>query len=159
MVGPFYDAVEDEGELITNEAEIATAENDGAEIQAGQSNSVEEAQTETNTILTEEEIMQMKVSELRENLKARRISTSGNKAALQLRLKEVVAKGILLASQAPSESDGNIPDTNAFVLGSKWEIVKPGDEVDENGLMHIDGEVLIKVSVGNAQDTGSMHQY
>ena len=76
MVGPFYDTVQGEGELITKEEEIATAENNRSEIVAevvggnNTENSVEVA--ETNPILTKEEIMQLKVSELREHLKAKK---------------------------------------------------------------------------------------
>lgn len=93
MEGPFFDAVDEEGEQDFDEDLLN---------EAPQTPNVEEDDTVLNNIpavatevtLTKDIIMDMNVKVLKEELKKRRVNVNGNKGMLQERLVEALKSGV-----------------------------------------------------------------
>ena len=160
MRGPFYDGVMDENQLVSDEEEIAPEAMEETQVEvvaADQGEAQVAAENEEAPVavpvnepvanaLSIEDIQGMKVSELRDQLKARNLKRSGNKEELRSRLKAAVEANVPLV-MAP-ELIGNVADPEAgFTPGARWELLEEGDEVEEEGLLTIEGEVFIEPTV------------
>ena len=121
MRGPFFDAVANEIELVVDEEELTSTEDEEPEVEIttgegegkGEADAVAEPVTNS---LDEEAIMGMKVTELRDQLKARNLKKSGNKLVLQRRLKAAVLANVPLVTA--EELIGNTADPEIFAVGS-----------------------------------------
>ena len=91
------------------------------------------------TVLTEADVMNMLVSELKTHLKNRALSVKGRKSELQERLKSAVRNN----AQVVTEMDPNVAENLAgdtFDPGARWVLLEPDndDEVEEE-ILEIDG--------------------
>jgi len=83
------------------------------------------------TVLDEEAVRKLKVAELRNALRKRRISVTGLKVVLQTRLQEAVANGVPILGDRPTEEIDN-QASNSFQPGIYWKLIEPqGAEVYE----------------------------
>ena len=81
--------------------------------------------------ITMDEVMKMKVPELREELKKRGLSTKGNKAAYVDRMKDAIEKGLPLLENLTTEKVNNLAG-DSFSPGAHWEpLVCEGEYINE----------------------------
>lgn len=87
------------------------------------------------TVLTEAAMVSMKVSELKEELKKRALSTRGNKREILQRLKDAVAANAPLVAEMGSETIENLAG-DTFDPGARWELLTQDESepVDEEVL-------------------------
>ena len=146
MRGPFFDAVANEIELVVDEEELTSTEDEEPEVEitTGEGEADAVAEPVANN-LDEEAIMGMKVTELRDQLKARNLKKSGNKLVLQRRLKAAVLANVPLVTA--EELIGNTADPELFAVGARWELLDAGDTIDEEGLLEVEGQVYLEPTV------------
>jgi len=124
--------VEDYGdEEVLEEGEATeTAITEEAEPAAG---------TPNPTVLTEADVMNMLVSELKTHLKNRALSVKGRKSELQERLKSAVRNN----AQVVTEMDPNVAENLAgdtFDPGARWVLLEPDNDGEvEEEVLEIDG--------------------
>ena len=127
--GPFYDAIEEEGPLVVNEEEVGGEESNG---ESGNmvANSPDDRQTVA--ILAIDDVTNLKVNELKDELRKRGLgSFKGKKAELQQKLKEAIENNVPLMTNLSPEVMDNLAD-DVFAPGSYWKLVdNEGEGVEE----------------------------
>ena len=92
-----------------------------------------------STVLTEENVMKMVVTELKKHLKDRALSIKGKKSELQERLKDAVRNNAPLVSEMDRNTAENLAG-DAFDPGARWVLLEPDEEIQvEEEVLEVDG--------------------
>ncbi len=111
------------------------------------------------TVLTEADVMKMKVSELKTHLKRRALSVRGKKSELQERLKVALRNNAQLVNEMDPETVANLAG-DTFDAGARWFLLEPDmdDEVEEE-VLEIDGVDFHGPTSDGAQKGASRYNY
>ncbi len=90
------------------------------------------------SMLSIEDMMKMKVLELRDELKKRRLNTHGNKAELQGRMKGAIEQGVTPTSTAVTAGT-EVGWGDCFDDGAHWELLIPDGEVLNDEGLNVNG--------------------
>ena len=118
---PCFGDMELEMEMMSTYAEIAARNEDEMPAPAQQPQEINQSAINFVEIL-EGAIMKMKVVELRQELKARNLSTTGKKDELQERLKKAMVDKNPIAGEISSEP---VAQPKAFMSGAYWKKLDP----------------------------------
>ena len=143
QVGPFLDAVEEESDQVLDEKEV-TNEDDNIMTEPNDENEAEERQEEPSMppqsidvfIPIEDGLLEkMKVSELRNELNIRELSTRGLKIELRDRLKQALADKVHVRKTKPQPNQQKKKSTGKkkeisevgkdFPVSARWEVLTP----------------------------------
>ena len=111
------------------------------------------------TVLTEEMVDRMKVTELKDHLKRRGASIKGKKAELIKRLKEAIRNNVPLVSEMNAEDVQNLVG-DEFDPGARQELLEPDEEeVVEEEILEVDGVTFHGPTSDGAEKGAKRYNY